>query len=89
VAKNIVAAGLADATWTLVPKHEWDVCAGALLVVEAGGVATDAFEGPLRYNQSCPKVKGIMAGSPDAYRRVAAMARETGASDRMREFDTA
>ena len=24
----LVAAGLADATWTLVPKHEWDVAAG-------------------------------------------------------------
>ena len=24
----LVAAGLADATWTLSPKHEWDVAAG-------------------------------------------------------------
>ena len=27
-----VAAGLDDATWTLVPKHEWDVAAGAALL---------------------------------------------------------
>ena len=26
-----VACGLADATWTLVPKHEWDVAAGVAL----------------------------------------------------------
>jgi len=34
-----VAAGLSDATWTLVPKNEWDVAAGVALVVEAGGRA--------------------------------------------------
>ncbi|MDP9122511.1 MAG: 3'(2'),5'-bisphosphate nucleotidase CysQ, partial [Acidobacteriota bacterium] len=28
----LVAAGLADATWTLSPKHEWDVAAGVALV---------------------------------------------------------
>lgn len=32
-----VAAGLADATWTLTPKNEWDVAAGAALVEAAGG----------------------------------------------------
>ena len=33
----LVAAGLADATWTLAPKHEWDVAAGVALVLAAGG----------------------------------------------------
>ena len=28
----LVAAGLADATWTLSPKHEWDVAAGQAVV---------------------------------------------------------
>ena len=28
----LVAAGLGDATFTLTPKHEWDVCAGAVLL---------------------------------------------------------
>ena len=28
----LVSAGLADATFTLTPKHEWDVAAGAALV---------------------------------------------------------
>ena len=28
----LVAAGLADATWTLTPKNEWDVAAGTALV---------------------------------------------------------
>jgi myo-inositol-1(or 4)-monophosphatase len=33
----LVAAGLADATWTLNPKSEWDVAAGVALVEAAGG----------------------------------------------------
>ncbi len=33
----LVAAGQVDATWTLVPKHEWDVAAGTALVEAAGG----------------------------------------------------
>ncbi len=33
-----VSAGLADATWTLVPKNEWDVAAGAALVLAGGGM---------------------------------------------------
>jgi myo-inositol-1(or 4)-monophosphatase len=34
---GLVGAGLADATWTLVPKHEWDVAGGAALVIAGGG----------------------------------------------------
>jgi myo-inositol-1(or 4)-monophosphatase len=37
---GLVAAGRADATWTLVPKSEWDVVAGTALVRAAGGVVT-------------------------------------------------
>lgn len=32
----LVAAGRADATWTLVPKREWDVAGGAALLTAAG-----------------------------------------------------
>ena len=34
----LVAAGLADATWTLCPKHEWDSAAGVVLVLAGGGI---------------------------------------------------
>ena len=33
----LVSAGLADITFTLTPKHEWDIAAGAALVSSAGG----------------------------------------------------
>jgi myo-inositol-1(or 4)-monophosphatase len=83
----LVAAGRAAVTLSRGPKHEWDVCAGALLVEEAGGVATDVFGAPLAYNQPFPKVRGILAGAPMAHARALARIRETGASDRMAEMD--
>lgn len=83
----LVAAGRAGVTLSRGPKHEWDVCAGALLVEEAGGVATDVFGGALRYNQPFPKVRGILAGAPGAHARALVTVRETGASERMSELD--
>ncbi len=82
----LVAAGEAAATFSRGPKHEWDVCAGALIVVEAGGIATDLFGAPLRFNQSFPKVKGILAGAPATYKRAQKQIEAVGASDRMDEF---
>lgn len=56
-----VAAGLADATWTLVPKNEWDVAAGVALVVEAGGQALlPDGRGP-RFNREDPRLPGLVA----------------------------
>jgi myo-inositol-1(or 4)-monophosphatase len=36
---GLVACGLADLTWTLTPKNEWDVAAGVALVRAGGGEA--------------------------------------------------
>ncbi len=82
----LVASGDAAVTFSRGPKHEWDVCAGALIVAEAGGIASDLFGGPLRYNQPFPKVKGILAGAAGAYERALSQIRVIGASDRMDEF---
>ena len=83
----LIASGNGAVTFSRGPKHEWDVCAGAVIVEEAGGLVTDVFGGPLRFNQSFPKVKGILAGAPEAYARALAEIRTTGASDRMAEMD--
>ena len=40
-----------DATFTLTPKNEWDICAGTLLVEEAGGKVTGLDGKPLVFNQ--------------------------------------
>lgn len=57
----LVAAGLADATWTLVGKHEWDVAAGVALVLAAGGdVRTLSWEAP-RFNRADCLLDGLVA----------------------------
>ncbi|MDH3399307.1 MAG: 3'(2'),5'-bisphosphate nucleotidase CysQ, partial [Acidimicrobiia bacterium] len=58
---GLVAAGLADGTWTLVPKHEWDVAAGAALVLAGGGAVMNPDGSPAVFNQSNPKLKGFIA----------------------------
>ncbi len=61
---SLVAAGRADATWTLVPKHEWDIAAGAALMLAAGGEVYTLDGKPPRFNQPKPKVTGFVAHPP-------------------------
>jgi myo-inositol-1(or 4)-monophosphatase len=73
-----VAAGLSDATWSRGPKNEWDICAGALLVNEAGGRCAGLDDAPFRFNQARPKVKGIMADNGRVHDELAALLRRHG-----------
>jgi myo-inositol-1(or 4)-monophosphatase len=52
---------LADATWTLAPKHEWDVAAGVALVLAAGGRVRTLDGSPLVFNQPRPWLSGLAA----------------------------
>jgi myo-inositol-1(or 4)-monophosphatase len=61
---GLVAAGIADLTFTLAPKHEWDVAAGAALVESAGGWTLKLDNSPLRCNQKNPLISGLLAGGP-------------------------
>lgn len=56
-----VAAGLYDMTFTLVPKNEWDVAAGWLLVEAAGGKVLDKNGLVRRFNQQDPLLPGCYA----------------------------
>jgi myo-inositol-1(or 4)-monophosphatase len=61
-----VASGHGDLNVSLAPKSEWDVCAGDLLVREAGGVYL-SFDGARRtYNQPDPRIEEAMAAGPPA-----------------------
>jgi myo-inositol-1(or 4)-monophosphatase len=62
-----VACGLADATWTLVPKNEWDVAAGVALVNASGGrvVSTDGSEP--RFNRKSSLLPGLIASGPKLF----------------------
>ena len=57
----LVAAGLADATWTLTPKNEWDIAAGTALVSAGGGVVTYPDGSDPSFNNPDPLVPGLVA----------------------------
>lgn len=61
----LVAAGMADATFSLGPKNEWDIAAGVLLVSEAGGVVTNRQREIFTFNRKNPLVDGIIATSAE------------------------
>jgi myo-inositol-1(or 4)-monophosphatase len=60
----LVAAGLADATFTLTPKNEWDVVAGAALVQSAGGFVSTLEKTDLTVNRRDPRLSGLLASGP-------------------------
>lgn len=58
-----VAAGSAHAAWSGRTKHDWDICAAALIVTEAGGLATDAHGAALIFNRPVPTHAGVVASA--------------------------
>src|SRR5262249_31976624 len=58
-----LSTGSGDATFTLTPKNEWDICAGSLLVEEAGGRVTGLDGRPLLFNQPSPLRPGMIASN--------------------------
>ena len=56
-----VAAGAAQVFVSRGPKSEWDVCAGVLIVEEAGGRATDLKGRDIAYNQPRTDIYGVLA----------------------------
>lgn len=58
-----VASGRVDGTWTLVPKHEWDVAGGAALVLAAGGIILHADGSRPVFNLPDPRLPNFLAGS--------------------------
>ncbi|MBB6098542.1 myo-inositol-1(or 4)-monophosphatase [Deinobacterium chartae] len=61
-----VAAGESDATFTMNPRSEWDIAAGAALVAAAGGVLTTRGGEPIAFNQPQPRLRrGLIGGRPE------------------------
>lgn len=74
----LIAAGVGDATFSLTPKNEWDVCAGAALITEAGGRITDRHGQPLRFNQRDTRLPGIIASNAGLYAPIIDLLRRHG-----------
>lgn len=60
----LVSAGLADITFTLTPKNEWDVAAGAALVLSSGGFVSTLENTAFHANHKNPLISGLIAGGP-------------------------
>jgi myo-inositol-1(or 4)-monophosphatase len=56
---GLVGAGLAEATFTPQPRHEWDICGGVAFVEAAGGQTSNRHHQPFRFNAPKPLVDGI------------------------------
>jgi len=72
----LIAAGRADGTFSLTPKHEWDICSGAALILEGGGRITDCYGEPLRFNQPKPLLPGLIATNAALYEPMRAVIAE-------------
>jgi myo-inositol-1(or 4)-monophosphatase len=59
-----VAAGMADVTFTLTPKNEWDVAAGVALVESAGGFVSTLEKTTMTANRRNPLLPGLLACGP-------------------------
>jgi myo-inositol-1(or 4)-monophosphatase len=60
----LVSTGLADITFTLTPKNEWDVVAGAALVQSAGAFVSTLERTNLTANRRDPLLSGLLASGP-------------------------
>lgn len=65
-----VAAGKADATWTLLPKHEWDVAAGVALLLFAQGYVLTSDGVPPSFNNRTPLLPGLVGFSATGIARL-------------------
>ncbi|WP_161882557.1 3'(2'),5'-bisphosphate nucleotidase CysQ [Deinococcus alpinitundrae] len=62
----LIAAGEADATFTMSPRSEWDIAAGMALVQAAGGQVTRRGGGKIALNSPEPAIRqGLIGGRPD------------------------
>ena len=72
-----VGAGIGDATFTLTPKNEWDICASACVIECAGGRVTDLAGQPLKYNQTTPVFAGVVATNGVLHAQLLALLRQS------------
>ncbi len=73
-----VAAGLADATWTLVPKNEWDLAGGVALVEALNGTVRRPDGKACRFNRPQTLYPGLIASGAGLAAPIEALIAERG-----------
>ena len=66
----LVAEGRFDGMIALGRSWEWDICAGHLLVSEAGGIVTSDSGNKIVFNSKVGSSKGIIAGNPSIHKSI-------------------
>lgn len=56
---GLVAAGMAESTFTPRPRSEWDISGGVAIVEAAGGRCSDRTGAPYVFNRAKPLVDGV------------------------------
>lgn len=64
-----VARGDADGTFTLAPKSEWDICAGHLIIEEAGGSISYLDGEQITYNKPSTIMDGLIYSSCQSFHK--------------------
>src|SRR5262249_45085675 len=59
-----VAGGDGDGTLTFGSIREWDICAGAMIVQEAGGLIINGNGETMTFNQPECRFRGVVAANP-------------------------
>jgi 3'(2'), 5'-bisphosphate nucleotidase len=72
----LVARGVADAYINTYPEfHDWDVCAGQILVEEAGGTVTTLSGRPVQYGANGDQREGLIASNGMIHQKLLEAAR--------------
>lgn len=72
----LVARGVADAYINTYPEfHDWDVCAGQILVEEAGGTVTTLSGRPVQYGANGDQRDGLIASNGMIHQKLLEAAR--------------
>ena len=76
----LVSAGMADATWTLSPKHEWDVAAGVALVAASGRRVGLPGNVKFKFNEKETLLPGLIASAEGIWEDVNSLVSASGYS---------
>ncbi|MCB9730982.1 MAG: 3'(2'),5'-bisphosphate nucleotidase CysQ [Deltaproteobacteria bacterium] len=75
---GLVAAGLAEATFTNKPRNAWDIAGGVAIIHAAGGRCSDRHGQPYRFNQPNPLKDGVCGTNGDVHEAILGVMKQQG-----------